>query len=379
MQILTVDIGTGTQDIYLFRSGLSLENGYKLVMPSPTMLIRSRIQAATRRGEDLLFTGVTVGGGPCAWAAEAHLRSGARVYATADAARTFNDDLDWVHNEMGVEIVSEDETARLRDVTAIRLREFDLQVIATAFGAFDLALDPAAVAIAVFDHGAAPPDESDRSFRFRYLADQIRERNSLTAFAFPSARVPAFLTRMQAIVASASDLACPVVVMDTAPAAVLGATLDPRVAAPARKLVANIGNFHALAFRLGPGGIEALFEHHTGLLDVARLDALLTALADGSLTNTAVFDSMGHGAIVFDPEPLGIDQAEFGVAVTGPRRSMLRDSRLKPLFAAPHGDMMIAGCLGLLLGVAELHPELAEPILAAFAGAGQDAAPWDVD
>lgn len=379
MQILTVDIGTGTQDIYLFRSGLSLENGYKLVMPSPTMLIRSRIQAATRRAEDLLLTGVTIGGGPCAWAAEAHLRSGARVYATPDAARTFNDDLDWVQHEMGVEVVSEDEAARLQGVTALPLREFDMDAIATAFAAFDVTLDPAAAAVAVFDHGAAPPDESDRSFRFRYLADRIRTRNSLTAFAFPSSEIPAFLTRMQAIATSASDLACPLVVMDTAPAAVLGATLDPRVAAPARKLVANIGNFHALAFRLGPGGIEALFEHHTGLLDVVRLDALLAALADGSVTNADVFDTMGHGAIVFDPSPLAIDKAEFGVAVTGPRAAMLRNSRLRPLFAVPHGDMMVAGCFGLLMGVAELHPEFAGPIQAAFAGAGQDTAPWDVE
>lgn len=379
MQILTVDIGTGTQDIYLFRKGLSLENGYKLVLPSPTMLIRGRIQAATRRGEDVLLTGVTIGGGPCAWAAEAHLRSGARVFATADAARTFNDDLDWVQNEMGIEVVSEDEAGRLRRVTTIALREFDLPAIGAAFGAFDVTLDPAAVAVAVFDHGAAPPEESDRSFRFRYLADRIRAHNSLTAFAYPATQVPAFLTRMQAVVTSASDLACPVVIMDTAPAAVLGATLDPRVAAPARKLVANIGNFHALAFRLGPDGIEALFEHHTGMLDVARLDALLAALADGSLTNSDVFDSMGHGAIVFDPAPLAIDKAEFGVAATGPRGAMLRNSRLRPLFAVPHGDMMLAGCYGLLLGVAELQPDLADPIRAAFAGAGQDTAPWDIE
>ncbi len=184
---------------------------------------------------------------------------------------------------------------------------------------------------------------------------------------------------MQAVVTSASDLACPMVVMDTAPAAVLGATLDQRVAAPARKLVANIGNFHALAFRLGPGGIEALFEHHTGMLDVARLDTLLAALAGGSLTNADVFDSMGHGALVFDAAPLALEAGEFGIAVTGPRRAMLRDSHLRPLFAAPYGDMMIAGCLGLLLGVAELHPELADPILAAIAGAGQDTAPWDAE
>ena len=30
MKFLAVDIGTGTQDIYLFQSGLAIENGFKL-------------------------------------------------------------------------------------------------------------------------------------------------------------------------------------------------------------------------------------------------------------------------------------------------------------------------------------------------------------
>ena len=33
MRILTVDVGTGTQDVFLYDSDLDLENGYKLVMP----------------------------------------------------------------------------------------------------------------------------------------------------------------------------------------------------------------------------------------------------------------------------------------------------------------------------------------------------------
>ncbi len=37
MQMLTVDVGIGTQDVFLFRRGLSLENGLRMVMPSPTM------------------------------------------------------------------------------------------------------------------------------------------------------------------------------------------------------------------------------------------------------------------------------------------------------------------------------------------------------
>ena len=37
MQILAVDIGTGTQDVLLFDSSRSPENCLKMVMPSPTL------------------------------------------------------------------------------------------------------------------------------------------------------------------------------------------------------------------------------------------------------------------------------------------------------------------------------------------------------
>jgi hypothetical protein len=44
------------------------------------------------------------------------------------------------------------------------------------------------------------------------------------------------------------------------------------------------------------------------------------------------------------------------LAVTGPRRELLRGSALKPYEAVPHGDMMLAGCFGLLRAVAALEP-----------------------
>jgi uncharacterized protein (DUF1786 family) len=378
MQILAVDIGTGTQDIFLLQAGLTLENGLKLVMPSATMIVRGRIQEATRRQRPLLLTGVTMGGGPSTWAAEAHRRAGLPVYATPDAARTFNDDLEIVQREMGVEVVSEDEAQRLAEFERITLQDFDFAAIATAFGLFGVDLRPAAVAVAVFDHGAAPPGVSDRQFRFDYLADRIRAENRLTAFAYRAQEVPAPLTRLRAVVSTARDLPCPLVVMDTAPAAILGATLDPRLAAHPRLLAANIGNFHALAFRLGPAGIEAVFEHHTGLLDPPHLESLLSSQADGTLTHAAVFGTQGHGALIFDREPLPLEGGDFGVAVTGPRRGMLQGSPLRPYFAAPHGDMMLAGCFGLLMASAELLPDFAGPIHLALSGAGQDLAPWDL-
>jgi uncharacterized protein (DUF1786 family) len=378
MQVLTIDIGTGTQDIYLFRSGLSLENGFKLVMPSPTMQIREKILEATQRGDDLLLTGVTMGGGPCQWAAEAHVKAGQKIFATPDAARTFNDDLDWVDQEMGVEILSEDEAANLMHVRRIELRDFDFDTIAEAFNTFGVSLDPQVVAVGVFDHGAAPPGVSDRQFRFDYLEARIQAENRLTAFAFLSEDIPSIMTRMLAVAKSGRFLSCPLVVMDNAAASVLGASLDARVSSRSRAMIVNIGNFHALAFRLGPTGIEGIFEHHTGLIDQPRLETMLRALADGSLSHKEIFDGHGHGALIRHPEKLDLDHGDFGVVVTGPRRSMMLCSELRPYFAVPYGDMMLTGCFGLLVSVSDLVEELEEPIRATLTSAGGDIAPWDI-
>lgn len=380
MKILTIDIGTGTQDIFLYDSRLDLENGFKLVVPSPTMMVHRRIKEATRRRQALLLSGVIMGGGPSQWAAEDHVRAGLAVYATPEAARSFNDDLDAVR-QMGIQIVSEDEVVRLPDdVLRIELRDFDFRAVARALGEFDVALDDlAAVAVAVFDHGDSPPDYSDRQFRFDYLDERIRAENRLSAFAYPARQVPPIMTRLQAVVKSADGMDAPLVVMDTAPAAVLGATFDPRLAARQRKLIANVGNFHTLAFRLGPAGIEGVFEHHTGLLDLPRLDALLRALADGSIKHADVFGDHGHGALIYHGDPLPLGEGEFDVAVTGPRRNLMRSSSLRPYFAVPFGDMMIAGCFGLLAATADVMPELAEPIRASLAGAGGSGTPpWEI-
>jgi uncharacterized protein (DUF1786 family) len=383
MQILTVDVGTGTQDIFLYDSRLDLENGFKLVVPSPTMMVHRRIKEATRRRQPLLLTGVIMGGGPSQWAAEDHARAGLPVFATPEAARSFNDDLDAVR-QMGIQVVSEDEAIRLPEsITRLELRDFDFPAIARALGEFGVSLDDlAAVAVAVFDHGDSPPDYSDRQFRFDYLDERIRLENRLSAFAYPSDRVPPIMTRLQAVVDSADGVDAPLVVMDTAPAAVLGASFDPRLATRERKLIANVGNFHTLAFRLGPGGIEGVFEHHTGLIDLPKLENLLSALADGSLQHADVFGDHGHGALVYSPEPLPLGQGDFDVAVTGPRRNLFKSSTagtLKPYFAVPFGDMMIAGCFGLLAAVADLLPEMGEPVRASLAGAGGSGTPpWEI-
>src|SRR5512147_864653 len=129
MKILTVDIGTGTQDIFLYDSRLDIENGFKLILPSPTMMIHRRVKQALKTRTPILLTGHQMGGGPSAWAIEEAARSGIPVYMTPSAATTLNDELDKVE-ALGIKIVSEDEVEGLKlKVDGLELRDFDFELI----------------------------------------------------------------------------------------------------------------------------------------------------------------------------------------------------------------------------------------------------------
>jgi uncharacterized protein (DUF1786 family) len=386
MKILTVDIGTGTQDIFLYDSNLDVENGFKLVLPSPTMMVHRSVKQMLPSRRPLLLTGYQMGGGPSAWAIEEYARAGIPVYMTTDAATTINDELEKVA-ALGITIISEDEAHSLPStVQRLELKDFDFPLISRTFTDYGVSLkDLSAIAVAVFDHGNAPAGISDRQFRFDYLDERIRARNSLSAFAYQSTNLPPIMTRLQSVADSAGELPCPLVVMDTAPAAVLGAGFDPMVATRKQKIICNVGNFHTLAFRLGKEGIEGVFEHHTGEIDLPKLESLVHKLADGSLKNQDVFDDMGHGALMYSDEVFEFGRDDFDIVVTGPRRSIFNprseiknQNSLRPYFATPFGDMMIAGCFGLLAATAEIMPDLTETIHGSLRGGhGQGVAPWD--
>jgi uncharacterized protein (DUF1786 family) len=376
MKILAVDVGTGTQDILLFDSDKEVENCYKLVLPSPTVILAQQIRAATRQGQGVVLQGVLMGGGPCAWAARDHIETGYPLWVTPDAARTFDDDLSRV-TAMGAMLVSEAEAAAVKgQVIHLTMGDFDYNAIAAAFARFgvDLNEDLAAIAVAVFDHGHAPPGVSDRLFRFEYIERCLNQRNNLTSFAFPAEDVPTIMTRLQAAagLARAARPDLPVLVMDTAPAAVLGALEDPRAAQTRPAIIANIGNFHCLAFRLGAaagdplGDIEGVFEHHIGEITPHQLEGYLRGLAQGDLTHAEIFNSNGHGAVMFARHAMPLDF----LSVTGPRRNFLRGSTLTPYLATPFGDMMLAGSYGLVRACAALMPAWTEAIEAALAGQG---------
>jgi uncharacterized protein (DUF1786 family) len=381
MKILTVDIGTGTQDIFLYDSNLDIENGFKLVLPSPTMMVHRHLRRMLPTRTPILLTGHQMGGGPSAWAIEEYARAGIPVYMTPSAATTLNDELEKVE-ALGITVISEEEANGLPSmVHRLALRDFDFALLSRTFADYGISLnDLQAIAVAVFDHGNAPAGVSDRQFRFDYLDERIRAKNSLAAFAFLSRDIPTIMTRLQSVADSAPNLPCPLIVMDTAPAAILGAGFDPIVATRRAKIICNVGNFHTLAFRLGEKGIEGVFEHHTGEIDLPKLESLIRKLADGSLKHQDVFDDMGHGALMYSDEVFEFGKDDFDVVVTGPRRSMFHSSSvsLQPYFSVPFGDMMIAGCFGLLAATAQILPDVSEIIYSSLMGAGgRGVAPWD--
>jgi uncharacterized protein (DUF1786 family) len=366
VRILAIDMGTGTQDILLFDSAGPVENSVKMVMPSETEIAARRIRQATKARRSVLLTGVIQGGGPCAWAVADHIRDGGAAFATPDAARTFDDDLDEVQR-MGIRIVSDDEAVLLKDVERVTLQDLDLEAIRAALAAF--AVSPAfdGLALGCLDHGAAPAGYSDRLFRFDHLRRVVAQRNDLTTFALLPEELPAYLTRARTMVETArrQDGDTPIVFLDTGPAAALGALQDARVREAPSQLVLNLGNMHALAFHLRGTRVISLYEHHTGEMTRAQIEDFTERLLDRKLTQDEVFDTKGHG-VFYAPGEDGASEAPL-VAVTGPQRGRLRASRLNPYFAAPHGDMMLSGCFGLLRAFAEKYPDHKEEITDALA------------
>jgi uncharacterized protein (DUF1786 family) len=390
MRALAIDVGTGTQDVLLFDAEREVENCLRLILPSPTILVAGRIRAASAGRRAIVLTGDTMGGGPSAWAARDHAQAGLPIAATADAARTFDDDLAAV-GALGVRVVDAGEAEHLlaHGAERIALRDLWLDELAAAFARFDVdlaALD--ALVLAVFDHGAAPPGVSDRRFRFERLRERLAAEPEAgpAAFAYPAEDVPAAFTRLAAAAGQArawlgrqarpGSAGVPVLVMDTGPAAVLGAleddTLRSALARDRDVLAVNAGNFHTLAMHLVPADgaapvrVAGILEHHTGELRRPQLARYLRELATGTIRDEEVFATMGHGALVV---PGMADRPGRGpqlLTLTGPRRALLAGHVVgglgRPHLAVPHGDMMQAGSFGLLRALAYRVPVWREPV-----------------
>jgi len=337
MQIMAIDVGMGTQDILLYDDAQHIENNIKMVLPSQTRIIAQRISHATGAGRDIFLTGTTMGGGPSGKAVREHIRAGLKVYARPDAALTIHDNLEKV-TQMGVTLVGGEDTIP-GGAKQIEMCDVDTHALGTALGLFGTQL-PRDFAVAVQDHGEAP-DMSNRVFRFRHFRELLEQGGELERFAHLN-QVPPHLSRMQAVMETLKQPGNNVLLMDTGPAAICGA-LPGSSGGPVA--VVNIGNGHTLAAVVAGNRMLALFEHHTRNVDAQKMDGLIRRLCDGELGFDDIFNDGGHGCYI--RQAVGFSNIE-SVIVTGPNRQIMEDSALDVEFAAPHGDMMLTGCFGLV-------------------------------
>ena len=337
MQIMAIDVGMGTQDILLYDDAQHIENNIKMVLPSQTRIIAQRISHATGAGRDIFLTGTTMGGGPSGKAVREHIRAGLKVYARPDAALTIHDNLEKV-TQMGVTLVGGEDTIP-GGAKQIEMCDVDTHALGTALGLFGTQL-PRDFAVAVQDHGEAP-DMSNRVFRFRHFRELLEQGGELERFAHLN-QVPPHLSRMQAVMETLKQPGNNVLLMDTGPAAICGALAGSSGGPVA---VVNIGNGHTLAAVVAGNRMLALFEHHTRNVDAQKMDGLIRRLCDGELGFDDIFNDGGHGCYI--RQAVGFSNIE-SVIVTGPNRQIMEDSVLDVEFAAPHGDMMLTGCFGLV-------------------------------
>ena len=139
-----------------------------------------------------------------------------------------------------------------------------------------------------------------------------------------------------------------VFLMDTGSSALWGALCDEEVRDRLGEgvTVLNIGNGHTLGALIMGERVWGIFEHHTALVTPEKLRSCVEGLQRGWLCNEDIFCDGGHGAFIHPDHPR--DGFRF-VAVTGPNRWVARE--LGYYMAVPHGNMMLAGCFGLVAAV----------------------------
>lgn len=328
--ILLLDIGRGTQDILLYSPDQPVESSVKMVLPSPNVITGMAIEKAALQGRPVHLEGPVMGGGKNTQTIKQWLPKGLKLSATPSAALSIRDNLDYVRS-IGV-VITDTPPA---DAVIIRTGDYMKTELQETFSRFGIPY-PTNLAVAVQDHGYSP-DMSNRKFRFLHLKEML-ERGNWNIHALIQDPPSPSMTRMQAILDTEPDA----LVMDTGAAAVLGALQDPvvRKAQDRGVTIVNAGNGHTLAFTIEGDEICGVFEHHTRvLLNEGTCQTYLTKLQDGTLTNEEVFDDHGHGAAVHRACTPSL------IAVTGPNRSKILPDAYQ---AAPHGDMMLTGCFGLL-------------------------------
>lgn len=330
---LVLDIGSGTQDVLYVDDTVSPDNRPKFVLPAPAKRVAQAVAAATRARQAIHFDGTNMGGGFYG-AIKAHLAAGCIATITPEASASLHDSPAKVE-EWGIAIR---DTAP-EGAERISLCDFDADWWRAFLALAGLAY-PEQIVAAAQDHGVHA-DTGNREGRFRIWRELIEQHDG-NPFALLYQKPPMYLTRLAALQQSIGDG----FVADTAAAAVLGALSEPEVRERSYRqgcTVINAGNSHLAVFLVYKEKIWAVYEHHTGMQTAEKFMHDLSELRNNWITDAEVRDTGGHGCVMRE---LPAEAEGFRrTYVLGPRRNEFAGMGT---FLAPSGDMMLAGCFGLL-------------------------------
>jgi uncharacterized protein (DUF1786 family) len=354
MKILAIDIGAGTEDILLVdrfceADGEELERCLKMVIPSPSSVFADNALKLGKE-KDWFFFGSQIGGGRFSSVVKDHIKDGYTVCMTEEVAYTIRNDLDEV-SEIGVNIVS----GRPKNFRGLEM-ELDEVDLPPFFPLFQF--DPEdidVIGIAVQDHGVCQKGRSNRRLRLEKMKEMLSKDRELKSLAFVGDDLPPYYLRMRSAYGKVKQQFphAKSFYMDTAVAAILGCLEDERVKECERVMAINVGNGHTMAAIVIDGRVNAIFEHHTRMLDPKRLESYIVRFGDGELSDDEVFTDNGHG-VFYLGEDVGFSDIDI-IAVTGPNRKMIEDTRIDHYFASPGGDMMMTGPAGLIAAIKKFN------------------------
>ena len=337
MRILAIDVGTGTQDIMIYDTEKELENSIKLVLPSTHLYISQQMKEIDN---DIYFNGEIMGGGKIKKSILEHFDKGYKVVMEPTCARTIRDNLEQV-KAIGIEIA--DENKDYSDYSKITMGDINITKLSEFLLGYDLEFDFDKIAIAVQDHGYNE-NMGDRDFRFEKIREKISNPISPLEFGFKD-DLPEYYTRMQAVRRTLKNegITETPLLMDTKFASIAGMLFDEVAEKLNSYIVIDIGNGHTTAASIEDGKIQGVFDHHASSLTGESLERYIKRLALGVITNEEVYNDHGHGAHVLNP----ISRIEK-VIVSGPKRELIEKTNLDWHHAAPGGDVMMTGTIGLI-------------------------------
>jgi len=339
---LMLDIGAGTLDVLYY----DIDSGvhYKAVVKSPVVHTAEKILGLEG---DLLITGCEMGGGPISAVLKRRAQA-AEVIMSVSSAATIHHNLNKVRS-WGITVIEDldaDDLRKNRKYSHLTIGDLDVERLKCIIKGFGVPFEFDVMGICAQDHGVAPPHVSHLDHRHNIFQASLDENPFPHTLLYKKGEIPGTFNRLISIADSVKGFpVSEAYVMDSGMAAILGSSMDLQAISKERVLILDVATSHTLGAAIEGGEIAGFFEYHTHDITLERVESLLVELADGKLEHKQILKEGGHG--VYMRKAFGFQNVDVIVA-TGPKRSLVKNTRLPIVMGAPLGDNMMTGAVGVL-------------------------------